>query len=118
VILEADDQTCSTFEAESATPPDEAQIQPICTYFSQTMFANMDKLPDFISSGDNKCDAPSPPSPPSLPARRPAAPPPRRPAAPPPRRPAAPPPRRPAALPRHPRSLAASFIFQPLGAMH
>jgi len=54
VILEADDQTCSTFEAESATPPDEAQIQPICTYFSQTMFANMDKLPDFISSGDNK----------------------------------------------------------------
>ena len=44
MILEADDQTCSTFEAESATPPDEAQIQPICTYFSQTMFANMDKL--------------------------------------------------------------------------
>jgi len=54
VILEADDQTCSTIGAESAAPPDEGQIQPICTYFSQTMFANMDKIPDFMSSGDNK----------------------------------------------------------------
>ena len=79
VILEADDQTCSNIGTESAAPPDEGQIQPICTYFSQTMFANMDKIPDFISSGDNKCDAPSPPSPPPRPRRRPAALPRRRP---------------------------------------
>ena len=90
MILEADDQTCSTIGAEGgAAPTDEAQ--PICTYFSQTMFANMDKLPDFISSGDNKCDAPPPPSPPR---RRRA------------RRAAAPP-------PPAPLSLAAPFTFHP-----
>ena len=57
VILDADDQTCSTIGAESG-PVDVGQTPPICTYFSQTMFANMDKLPDFISSGDNKCARP------------------------------------------------------------
>ena len=73
VILDADDQTCSTIGAESAMPPGEGQSAPICTFFSQTMFANMDKLPDFISSGDNTCDAPSPPlrCPAALPRRRP-----------------------------------------------
>ena len=70
---DADDQTCSTIDAEGQS--DVSQSAPICTFFSQTMFANMDKLPDFISSGDNKCDAPSPSPPPrcpaSLPRRRP-----------------------------------------------
>ena len=80
MILEADDQQCSTIGAEGGAAPTDEAPPIICTYFSQTMFANMDKLPDFISSGDNKCDAPPPPSPPRRRrARRAAAPPPARP---------------------------------------
>ena len=90
---DADDQTCSTIDAEGQS--DVSQSAPICTFFSQTMFANMDKLPDFISSGDNKCDAPSPSPPPRCPASLPR--------------------RRPTLAASQPRSLAAS---QPRGLLH